>query len=94
MLIATFVRCLSYLFESYISFRYLCYRSNHGRNERIPHDTDKLSMVDNLCKVHKYACQTYGHQKAVGSEDTFDTRIVQQERLWLMFSILQCRLFY
>lgn len=91
MFMATFVRCLSYLFESYIGFKCLCCHSNHGRNERNPLGTGKLSKADNLCRVHKYAYQIFGHRKAMGSKDTFGIHIVPQERLWLMSSILQYR---
>ena len=91
MLIATFVRCLSYLLKSYISFRYLCYRSDRGQNGRNLLDTNKLLKADSLYKERKYACQIYGRRTAVGSKDIFDRHISRLERRELMSSTLQCR---
>lgn len=93
MLIATFVKCLSYLLKNYISFKCLCYHSDHEQIWQILLDKDILLTVDNLCKEHKFSYQTCGHQIAEGLKDTFGKHIVKQVHLLLQISIWKCRLF-
>lgn len=87
MLIATFVRCLSYLLKSYISFTCLHYHIFHGQNARTLLDKDKLLRADNLCKAHKFSYQIYDLQIEEDLKDIFGIRIVKLVHLGWKFSI-------